>query len=146
MIKTDVSSLDRTVHKTNQWLQDLTDIGGYDGPQQAYTALHAVLHTLRDTLDIHEAAQLAAGMPMLLRGVFFEGWSPSQTLLRLRSRDDFLDAIRERMGNADIDPEHAARSVFRLLEERIDDGEVQDVRNALHRKVRELWSDGEPLM
>jgi uncharacterized protein (DUF2267 family) len=139
MIETNVSGLDATIHKTNAWLRELTELGKFHGPQQAYSALHPVLHTLRDTLGVDEAAQLAAGMPMLIRGLYYEGWNPSKTPMHARSMQEFLDRVSHRIGNAQIEPEHACRSVFRLLERRIVDGEIEDVRGALHHGVRELW-------
>ena len=139
MTKTNVSGLDATIHKTNEWLRELTGISDYAGPPQAYAALHAVLHTLRDTLGVDEAAQLAAGMPMLIRGLFFEGWNPSKTPVPARSKLDFLARVSHRLANCHIDPKHACRSVFRLLERRISDGEIEDVRGAMHHEARGLW-------
>jgi uncharacterized protein (DUF2267 family) len=139
MNRTEVSGLDATIQKTVDWLRELSDIGAFIGPQQAYTALHAVLHSLRDVLGVDEAAQLAAGMPMLVRGLFFEGWDPSKTPRPARSKREFLDRVHERLGNPQIDPEHACRSVFCLLERKIADGEIEDVRGAMHHDVRELW-------
>ena len=34
---------------------------------------------LRDRLGAEEAAQFSAQMPLLIRGMFYEGWQPSQT-------------------------------------------------------------------
>ena len=139
MIKTDVSSLDTTIHKANAWLRELTDIGGYVEPAQAYTALRAVLHTLRDLLGVDESAQLAANMPMIIRGLFFEGWKPSKVPVPMRTREDFMDHIRRQMGNADIEPEQATGSVFRLLDRKIAEGEIDDIRSRMHQRIRELW-------
>lgn len=139
MTKTNVSGLDATMHKANGWLAELTVIGDYAGPPQAYAALHAVLHTLRDTLGVDEAAQLAAGMPMLIRGLFFEGWNPSKTPVTARSKQEFLDRVSHRPANRHIDSEHVCRSVFRLLERRMSDGEIEDVRGAMHHEARSLW-------
>ncbi|HEY3245679.1 MAG TPA: DUF2267 domain-containing protein [Phycisphaerae bacterium] len=139
MTKTEVSGLETTIQKTHEWLEDLAEIGGFFGPQQAYTALHAVLHTLRDTLQINEAVQLASGLPMLIRGMYFEGWKPAHVPVPARHKQDFLDRVGERLRNAQIDPEHACRSVFTLLDMKIDAGEIEDVRRMLHHTVRPMF-------
>ena len=47
MINSPVSSFDTTIQKTHIWLKDLAEIGGFEDESQAYTALRAVLHSLR---------------------------------------------------------------------------------------------------
>ncbi|MCW5776930.1 MAG: DUF2267 domain-containing protein [Phycisphaeraceae bacterium] len=132
-------ALNATTQKTQAWLDELAEIGGFISDAQAYTALHAVLHTLRDQLTVNESAHLAAQFPMLVRGLYYEGWKPAATPVGMRSRPEFLAKVADRLGNADIKPEDACRAVFRLLDHRIAAGEVEDVRHALTHRVRELW-------
>lgn len=40
----------------------------------AYNALRAVLHALRDRLPPDVAVHLGAQLPMLVRGIYYEGW------------------------------------------------------------------------
>ncbi len=61
---------DTTLHKTHAWLKAAMEALGTEDRHRAYMALRAVLHALRDRLTVEEAAQLAAGLPMLLRGLF----------------------------------------------------------------------------
>ena len=69
---------DRTVHTTNRWLQELTGLLDGGSRHDAYVALRATLHALRDRLPIEETAELAAQLPMLVRGFYYEGWDPTR--------------------------------------------------------------------
>ncbi|MFW5653250.1 MAG: DUF2267 domain-containing protein [Planctomycetota bacterium] len=136
-----VGAVDHTVQLTHEWLKDLRQIGEFDSDEQAWSALRAVSQAVRDRLTVDEASHLAAQLPCLIRGVYFEGWSPSNVPVKARSRDQFLGLVNEKMsGGTSIAPQHAAEAVFRLLNDRITPGEVDDVRHMLPLEVQELWS------
>jgi uncharacterized protein (DUF2267 family) len=98
-----------------------------------------VLHTLRDALTVDQAAKLGAQMPLLIRGIYYHDWKPASMPHHMRTADDFLAVVRERLGNTDLDTTHACRAVFNLLNRRISDGEINDVRHVLHHSVRAIW-------
>ena len=60
MSTTSLDVFDRTLQKTNMWLNQIMEIMGWEDRHAAYTALRATLHALRDRLTVQEAAQLAA--------------------------------------------------------------------------------------
>jgi uncharacterized protein (DUF2267 family) len=128
-----------SLHKTEEWLDELTGIGGFLSPAQSYTVLHAVLQTLRDRLTVDEAAQLGAQLPLMIRGVYYEGWKPAALPGHQRTKAEFLGRVAGRLGNCNVGPEPACRAVFQLLEKHISAGEIEDVRHMLHERVRDLW-------
>ena len=67
-----------SLQKTYEWLQHVEDALSTDDRPTAYHALRAVLHALRDRLTPVEACELAAELPAMLRGIYFEGWSPAE--------------------------------------------------------------------
>jgi uncharacterized protein (DUF2267 family) len=140
-----VSAFATTLQKTHQWLQRLADLAALEDQSQAYTALRAVLHALRDRLTINEAADLGAQLPMLVRGIYYEGWNPSRTpRTEERHLDEFLDHVRKELDrNAlRIEPNHATRCVFALLSDKVTEGEINEVKQMLPHEVRELWPAG----
>lgn len=131
-MSTHISSLDHGIQTTNEWLRDVADALGTDDRRYAYRALRAHLHVLRDRLAVDEAAQLAAQLPNLLRGVYYEGWDPSGTPIQIRHERDFL----ERVANAGrfagtTEAGAASRAAAAVLRQRISAGELHDVTAAL---------------
>lgn len=70
---TGLDVFDKSLNKTNEWLQDLMDELNFSQRKQAYQALRATLQTLRDRMIVEEAAHLGAQLPMLIRGFYYEG-------------------------------------------------------------------------
>lgn len=135
-----VEVLDTTVQKTHEWINYVMAELHWSSQQQSYAALRAVLHALRDRLTVDEAAQLAAQLPMLIRGLYYEGWKPAITPVKARSREAFLGMVRNNFrGYPDVDPERLARAVFSLLALSVTRGEIEDVKSMLPRDLLPLW-------
>lgn len=137
-----VDAIERSVQKTNQWLNELaTDLGSDEST--AWRVLRGYLHVLRDRLTIDEAAQLAAQLPHLIRGVFYEGFDPGHQPEKIRARDAFLARLAERAQLAGADEAAtAAVTVTRLLRRHISQGEVDDVLSQLPMEIREVLNQG----
>lgn len=73
MSVTGLDVFDSTLQKTNEWLQQIMQQLGTDSRQEAYIGLRATLHTLRDRLPLEVVAHLGAQLPMLVRGIYYEG-------------------------------------------------------------------------
>lgn len=142
MSATGLQVFDSTVQETNRWLGLLLQKIGGDDRHRAYVILRATLHALRDRLGIHSAAHFAAQLPMLLRGLFYEGWRPSDHPSKERHIPDFLDSFRAHLPSGTVaDAEKSVRAVFSVIWEMIDPGEVQKIMEVLPRDLRDLWLD-----
>ena len=140
MSTTGLEVFDRTVQKTNNWLHDLSQVLRWDDKHKVYLALRATLHALRDRLTVEEVAQFGAQLPMLIRGFYYEGWDPTEKPLRERHREQFLARIEQRFkDDALVDPGVVARAVFFVIEHRISEGEIEDVKQVLPSEMRDLW-------
>ncbi len=142
MAATGLAVFDTTLQKTHAWLKDVMHELGTDDRHQAYLALRAVLHALRDRLTVEEVAQLGAQLPMLIRGFYYEGWDPTGKPLKERHKEDFLRHIEryfKTTRQGEVDAERIARAVFRVLARRVSKGEIEDIVHILPRELRELW-------
>ena len=139
MPTTPIDVFDTTVQKTHDWLNELGGVLGTENRRLLYRALRSTLHALRDRLPVDEVAQLGAQLPMLLRGLYYEGWDPTGQPIRVRHKDEFLVPIANALANDDVDAEEAARAVFQVLTNRITYGEMRDIKHILPASVRELW-------
>jgi uncharacterized protein (DUF2267 family) len=134
-----INVFDTTVQKSYDWLNELAGVLGTDDKRLAYRALRSTLHALRDRLTIEEVAQLGAQLPMLIRGLYYEGWDPTGKPVRVRRKDEFLVPIADGLVSDDLDAEDAARAVFQVLANRITFGEMEDIKHILPASLRELW-------
>ncbi|MGW2376518.1 MULTISPECIES: DUF2267 domain-containing protein [Kitasatospora] len=64
--------------------------GGSEDRHRAYRLLRAWPHALRDRLPIDVAAHLGAQSPTLVRGVYYEGWGPHPTPVKV-DRQEYPD-------------------------------------------------------
>jgi uncharacterized protein (DUF2267 family) len=137
-----VAAFDKTIEKTNVWLNELERMLAWDDRERAYHALRAVLHAVRDRLPPEEAVDLGAQLPMLIRGFFYDGWHPADKPQRYRDKQPFLERIAKEapvVGEADL--ERVVTAVFSVLSSRLPHGERDQVRRALPAGVRELWAE-----
>jgi len=107
---TGVDGLDRSIGKANAWLADIEAGFGTSDRRLAYRVLRAWLHNLRDRLSVEVAAHFAAQLPELLRGVFFDGWTPSRVPQKY-DRADYVTRFAREARVHDSDVAKAARIV-----------------------------------
>jgi uncharacterized protein (DUF2267 family) len=143
MSATGLDVFDTTLQKTNHLLNDTMQILGWQDRRRAYLALRAGLHALRDRLTVEETAQLAAQLPMLVRGFYYEGWDPSRKPRKDRQREEFLERVAQPFVGVvqDVDPERVARAVFAVLALHVTGGEIEDVKRQLPAEIREMFPE-----
>jgi uncharacterized protein (DUF2267 family) len=138
---TGYSTFNSTVHKTNRVLRDIEEAYGWrkELREQSYSALRAVLHALRDRLTVQEAADLAAQLPMLVRGLFYEAWDPSRVPVKMH-KDEFLERIRRHLSFElpDDNIERCVRVVLGALGRFVTEGELEDIRAVMPRDIAVL--------
>jgi uncharacterized protein (DUF2267 family) len=123
------------------WLKDIMEEEGWRDRHRAYKALRTVLHLLRDRLTTEEAAHLGAELPMLIRGIYYEGWNPTDNPKK-RTKEAFLSYVAENFHNdPDIDPEEVVRSVFTVISSHVPEGEIADIRAILPEDLKHLWPE-----
>lgn len=139
MANTNVSHLNDSMQKTNEWLKMVAERLGTDDYEKAYQALRAVLHVLRDRLTIEEGADLAAQMPLILKGVFYDSFRPANLPVKIKTKEDFFSKVEANSrGFGDLDGALATMAVFEVIEEKISDGELADIQGNLPLNLKDL--------
>jgi uncharacterized protein (DUF2267 family) len=134
-----VDTVERNVHTANEWLKDLAGELGVEDKEVAWRVMRAYLQVLRDRLTVDEAAQLAAQLPDLLRGVFYEGFDPGHQPQKIRDAETFLAMFGERAQLADAqEAARAAAAVTRVLRRHIAEGEMDDAMSQLPKEIRDV--------
>lgn len=136
----DLGGIDHTIQLTRDWLNELRERLGWPSRRDATRLMRAVLCELRDRLPHAEAADLSAEMPLLIRGMFYEGWNPARPPVVDGSAEAFEAAVAARLGRleryrglTDI------AAVFAVLANRLSVQELRQARRALPRALRDLW-------
>ncbi|HEY8533459.1 MAG TPA: DUF2267 domain-containing protein [Micromonospora sp.] len=139
-VNSQVSVLDSTIEKTNRILKEIEEAYGWpkERRNQSYAALRAVLHTLRDRLPVSEVVQLGAQLPLLIRGVYYDGWEPDKAPEKM-GRSDFLARVRDDF-RFEIEGgiERLVQTVLKALRPYITDGEWQDVKSSMPKELMSM--------
>lgn len=132
---------DHTVQEINIWLHEIADEMGNPDRRMAYHALRGVLFALRDRLTVEEVFNLAAQLPMLIRGVYFEGYKVAGKPEKYHV-EEFMARVSRELHKAGLaSPEKATRAVLAVLDRHITAGEMDEVRGELPKDLRRLWAD-----
>ena len=136
---THLEILDRSVEKANVWINDVAAELQTSDRHEAYRVLRGFLHVLRDRLPVPECVQLAAQLPRLVRGVFYEGWQPARTPLHYRDPREFLDRVaHEALLHGETEAAFAVGGAARVLAHHVSPGEMEDVLRTLPEELRSL--------
>lgn len=133
--------VDEAAQSANIWVNEVNEGTGWDNKQRSYRLLRAVLHAVRDHLSVDEAAQLAAQLPVLIRGIYYDGWDPSKSPVRERSKDGFVAIVQQSFGTDPMgDAEEAIGAVFDVLDAHVSGGEMDHVRMSFATEMRSLFA------
>jgi uncharacterized protein (DUF2267 family) len=139
MSATGLDVFDKTLQTTNIWLDDIMEVLGPDR-RVAWHVLGATLRVLRDRLMPGLAAHLGAQLPLLVRGTYYDQWSPRAKPTDFHSADEFLAEVQRSLGDIrPVNVHEAVRAVFRTIGAHIETGQVVKVREALPKDIRALW-------
>lgn len=132
--------IDTSVESANAWINEVDDRIGWDHKQRAYRLLRQVLHVLRDHLSVDEVAQLGAQLPILLRGIYYEGWNPSKTPVIERNPEQFLAMINAAFDTDPLgDAQEALRAVIATMDAQLSKGEMDDVKRSFSKEIQALF-------
>lgn len=139
MSATGLDVFDKTIQTTNIWLDEIMDRLGPDR-QLAWKVLSTVLHKLRDRLPTDLSAHLAAQLPLLVRGVYYDQYEPSVQPARPATAEDFVHEVNGWLVDArPVDARDAVAAVFAVLTHHLAPGIIEKARNALPADIRDLW-------
>lgn len=134
------SIIERSAEAARIWYRDVAAELGTDDLQYAGGALRVVLHALRDRLSVEEAAQLAAQLPTLIRGIYYEGWRPGGHRHLEHDVDAFLTHVASdgRMAG-ETEASLAVSAIARVLHRHVSEGELDDVLAILPATLQPLF-------
>jgi len=106
--------------------------------------LRNTLHVLRNHLTVEESMQMISQLPLVIKGIYVDGWKIQKKRIRMKHVDDLVAELMEREGAAmaehDVRNEagarHAIRCVFKVLNNYVSDGELRDVAGVMSKELK----------
>jgi uncharacterized protein (DUF2267 family) len=124
------------------WLHELCGFLGIEDEQKAARIFRAVLHALRDRIPAGEAIHLAAQLPIIWKGIYFDGFTLRDEPVRIRHQEEWLEFIRSKDAFAEhadfptLDHvQYAFQDVMDFLRSRISEGQYNQIAHALHSEL-----------
>jgi uncharacterized protein (DUF2267 family) len=140
MTTSGLAVFDHTIQETDIWLKAVAEQLGLDR-HDAYLALRAVLHAIRDRLPPEVAVHLGAQLPMLIRGFYYEGWHMTGKPTKERHVEEFSHHVATELPpQFPLDALTVVRGVFETLWERLDPAEFTKLMDHLPVSLRMLRS------
>src|SRR5438046_9950878 len=129
-----LETIESTTQKTHEWIARIAEALHME-KRDAWKSLRAVLQTLRERLPLDLAVHFGAQLPMLVRGLYYEGWEPSKVPIKM-SREEFPAGWQSRViAGRVIDPEEIVQAVMLVIADHIGDGEMEKVMPSMQMDV-----------
>lgn len=128
-----------SLQKTNELFDQIENELGWTGHRnQTYSAVRTILHALRDRLTVEQSAHLAAELPILLKGVFYDGWHPANLPIKM-NREEFVAYVtRNFQFQVEGGHEELIRVIVKAIFRMIGLGEAEKVYHSLPKDIRQL--------
>jgi len=138
-------NFDKYYSEANHFINQVADQLDIDR-NMAARITRAVLHAVRDRLPPVDAVQFAQGLPMGLKGIFFDQYNLAKVPVKIRHAQDFIDYVYMKDGrSAGRDfpykefVEDGIAAVFRVLEKHMDYGQVEQIKRMMNDDLAYLF-------
>lgn len=129
---------DSAVQSANAWFGGVSDELGTHDQRFVYRVLRVWLHELRDRLDVNDAVAFGAQLPELIRGIYYDGWTPSKVPIKVDLSEYVRSfAVHARVGSADV-PELVG-GISAAFAKRISPDFLNEITESLPHSLRQLF-------
>jgi uncharacterized protein (DUF2267 family) len=106
----------------------------------------AVLHAVRDRIPPADAIEFAQGLPIAIKGIYFDQYDLARVPVILRHPSQFIDYVvykNRQSAHKDFPNdemvEDAIAAVFRVLEHAMDYGQVEQIKRMMNDEIAYLF-------
>jgi len=146
---TGIRSLDSSLQTTLDWLSEIQEELGWTDREKVYKATKAVLHGIRDRSPIEEVINFTANLPVVMKGMLFDGYNLSGKPIKIKSIGEFYDYIQTQYGGGQgntINADDACRGVINIISDKVGEGEMRKLTANMPVELRPLFQFRTPDM
>ena len=126
---------------TNVWLRDILSQLKWQSKESAYQALRGTLHALRDRLPAEKAVDLAAQLPLVVKGMYYDGWTLRDKSEKFK-KEEFARRVHAQFEFDDsVNPAEVIRAVLRVMHKHMSEGELRDVKLNMPKDIQEWFPE-----
>jgi len=137
---------DKHYQEASRFIRQLAmRIGTPGDTDHAIRVLKSVFIALRRKLIPDDSLQIVSQLPLVVKGIYVDGWNINEPLLEVQTYDEFLYELRYNTGRrADIDfanddmAKKKITAVFTSIKEYIPERELDHIREELPKEVAEM--------
>ncbi len=142
-MSTNILSLDRAVQNTILWLNEIQTQLQWEDRDTVYKATKAVLQTIRDLLPYEELFHFSANLPMVMKGMMFDGFNPIKDKKeKVKTEVEFYNQVQTYYDSQRrdlISGKEATMGVVNMLIDRVGEGEMKKVADNMPLKLKPLF-------
>jgi len=140
-------SLDKYVQETHEYINQLAhDLGHPDEQQRVMIIWRAVMHSIRDRIQIAESMDLLSTLPMILKGVFTVGWKytekPPYTYHTIEQMKTQVKDLQAQYGEQEFNWGKSTDEIIAIvidsLERYASEGQLNHIRGQLPKEIKSL--------
>lgn len=120
------------------WLAALKERAMLQTHNQSQAIMRSALRNVRRYMTAQQVLNFADALPPLPRGIFIEGWRPTDPP-PLHSANDVLHEIIEELSPHVIPPDSILADVFAVLAEHSQPADAKVMKEQLPEQLRSLW-------
>lgn len=141
-------NFEKYAQEGNEFVNKLASRLGH--PEEKATTmiiLRSVFAAIRNSITVSESLDFISQMPMMLKALYVDQWKYREKPERINSIEDFKTRVKLeqiKFGESQFDwPEHTEdiiRTVISCLQEYVDEGQMEHVRNMMSKEVQPLFT------
>jgi uncharacterized protein (DUF2267 family) len=143
-----MANINKYTEEANRFFKDVArELGNANDIPHAMRVTTSVLHTLRERISLEESFHVISQLPMIIKGIYVDGWDISRQVNRIDTLQEFLDELRDHsakdpardFGN-DAQAAECVKAVVHVMRNYVSEGEMIHIKDQLPKEIAELFT------
>lgn len=140
-------NLENHIQEVNEYINHLAEELGHPKEKQRVMIIwRAVMHTIRDRIQISESFDLISPLPMILKGIYTLGWKYTETppydFTTIEQMKTQVKALQNQYGEQEFGWSKPTDEIISIvldsLQKYLPEGQIEHIRNQLPQQIKSL--------